>query len=257
MKKTLLSLFAVLGVTVIVDSLTNEAHTWQSQAPAGYTGSPADGQTCAQGCHNTSDSPTAMFTSDIPTDGYIPGETYTIGFGGTTGSHTEYGFQASPQTSNGSLVGSLTAGSGTTIVNNKYVTHSGAFNGAIASWSFQWTAPSAGTGEVTFYGAMIASNNNNNDNGDTGLKGTYTIGEAGVGVLEEENLVSKVFPTFFDHSITVKDLEGETYSIVDLNGKKVKEGILNSNNENLIMNELNTGLYLLNIKGSVVKLMKK
>ena len=34
------------------------------------------------------------------------------------------------------------------------------------SWSFNWTAPAAGTGVVTFYGSLLAANNNGSESGD-------------------------------------------------------------------------------------------
>ncbi|MCX6235466.1 MAG: T9SS type A sorting domain-containing protein [Bacteroidetes bacterium] len=61
-------------------------------------------------------------------------------------------------TPSGNLVGTLTAGTGNKLVGNgKYVTHSSASNSSTQVWSFNWTAPAAGTGSVTFYGAFTVS----------------------------------------------------------------------------------------------------
>ncbi len=52
-------------------------------------------------------------------------------------------------------MGTLTAGSGNQLVGGgKYVTQSSGITADSAVWTFTWTAPPAGTGEVTFYGAF-------------------------------------------------------------------------------------------------------
>ena len=51
-----------------------------------------------------------------------------------------------------------------------------------ASWEFDWTAPSAGTGGVTFYSAGNAANNNGLPTGDRIYKGSLALTEATTGV---------------------------------------------------------------------------
>ncbi len=105
-----------------------------------------------------------MFTVGVPAAGYNPGQTYLVqvSFNGTNNK----GFQISPQNANGTLLGQLinttTSGSqGTqTVGQGKYVTHTLAQSGASGSWTFQWRAPVAGTGPVTFYGAFVNGRNN-------------------------------------------------------------------------------------------------
>lgn len=125
-------------------------------APAGYTGSPGDGQNC-KNCHGgTATTVAGMITSNIPAAGYTPGASYTITVT-VTGSNSK-GFEVSPQNASGTLLGTLTAGTGNKLVGSgKYVTQSSASNASTAIWSFGWTAPAAGTGTVTFYGAFTAS----------------------------------------------------------------------------------------------------
>jgi hypothetical protein len=124
-----------------------------SGAPAGYTGSPGDGKNCTN-CHGGSASTQAgIITSNIPAQGYTAGSSYTItvSLSGTGNK----GFEVSPQNASGTLLGSLTAGSGSKLVGSgKYCTHSSAVGGSSATWNFTWIAPVAGTGNVTFYGAF-------------------------------------------------------------------------------------------------------
>ena len=125
-------------------------------SPAGYTGSPGDGQNCTS-CHGGSASTIAgWITSDIPSSGYTAGNTYTITVT-VTGSGGK-GFEVSPQNTAGTLLGTLIAGASNHLVGSgKYVTQNNEINSNPATWSFQWTAPVTGTGTVTFYGAFTVS----------------------------------------------------------------------------------------------------
>ena len=153
MKKIVLSLFLLFVVFSVFNLLAPNAISIPTGAPAGNTGSPSDGTTCAQSCHGGS--PTAqlgMITSNIPTSGYTPGSTYTIT--ATVTGAGDKGFQISPQNISGTLLGSLIAGTGSKIVGVKYITHTSPKTTNTATWTFQWIAPIAGTGNVTFYGAF-------------------------------------------------------------------------------------------------------
>ena len=134
----------------------DENSDYPSGAPAGYTGSPGDGKNCTQ-CHNGSASNVAdWITSDIPPEGYTPGTNYSITVT-VTGSGWK-GFEVSPQNVPGDLLGTLTAGANNHLTGSgKYVTQNARSNANPATWSFTWTAPAAGTGPVTFYGAFCVS----------------------------------------------------------------------------------------------------
>ncbi len=123
-------------------------------APAGYTGSPGDGKNCTD-CHTgTASNVSGWITSNIPAEGYLPGHTYQITATNNITGSGKYGFEVSPQNNSGALLGTLAAGSNNQLVgNNKYVTHVSA-SSSLNSWTFSWTAPVAGTGNVTFYGAF-------------------------------------------------------------------------------------------------------
>jgi hypothetical protein len=123
-------------------------------APAAKTGSPGDGSDCAE-CHGGTAAPvTGWITSNIPAAGYVPGQSYQITATNSITGSGKMGFEVSPQNAAGALLGTLTAGSGSKLVGSgKYVTHSNA-NTTNNTWTFTWTAPAAGTGTVTFYGAF-------------------------------------------------------------------------------------------------------
>ncbi|HOP14851.1 MAG TPA: T9SS type A sorting domain-containing protein, partial [Lentimicrobium sp.] len=115
-----------------------------------------DGKNCTQ-CHGgTASQATGWITSDIPAEGYVPGETYTINVSVTgTG---DKGFEISPQDLSGGLLGTLADGPDVHLVaGNTAVTQDNASSANPAEWQFEWTAPSAGTGTVVFYGAFTVN----------------------------------------------------------------------------------------------------
>lgn len=151
-RKSLLVLFSILALGISMGSL----HSNPTGAPTdGRTGSPGDGgKTCATaGCHNgTAADVSNVISSNIPSEGYTPGASYTITV--SVDGSGKKGFCVSPQKEDGTLLGTLTAGAGNAFVGGKYITHTSAKTDASAVWTFTWVAPAAGSGKVTFYGAF-------------------------------------------------------------------------------------------------------
>jgi hypothetical protein len=182
-KKILFLTVIAMVMFIINDAMQNRAHTSSAGAPAGRTGSPGDGANCT-GCHAGSPVTQAgLITSNIPAGGYTPGQTYQITGTVTSPGRTKFGFQISPQSPSGTLLGTLvnaTPSLTQIIGNNKYITHTAAGNqGSNGShtWTFNWTAPAAGTGNVTFYGAFNATNNNSSSSGDIIFLSTLAVQE--------------------------------------------------------------------------------
>jgi hypothetical protein len=151
----------VLGISLVM--LSQNSWSYTAGSPTACTGSPADKKTCAQAeCHKG----TALFKdglikSNIPAEGYTPGASYTItatAIGSTSATH--FGFEVSPQSLTGELLGTMTVTNTAEtklISKGKYITQKdlGIEGRAYKSWSFKWTAPKAGTGKVTFYGSFL------------------------------------------------------------------------------------------------------
>jgi hypothetical protein len=151
MKKPILYIFGAMATLLLFAGFEM---FYPTGAPAGYTGSPGDGQNCTA-CHGgTATTSTGWITSNIPGTGYVPGQTYQITATNNLTGSGKYGFEVSPQNVAGGLLGTLAAGSGSQLVGSgKYVTHTNA-NITNNVWTFNWTAPATGTGPVTFYGAF-------------------------------------------------------------------------------------------------------
>ena len=124
MRKITTLVFVCIIAAITLTLFSNPANSNPEGAPAGNTGSPADGTTCSKsGCHNgTPVTQAGIITSNVPTSGYLPGNTYNITVS-LSGSGKK-GFQVSPQEVNGNVLGSLIAGAGSKIVGTKYITHS-------------------------------------------------------------------------------------------------------------------------------------
>jgi hypothetical protein len=152
-----LAILVLIPGIVLFSAYSGEEGTdYPGGSPAGYTGSPYDGKDC-QYCHGgTSQFVEGWITSDIPAEGYTPGNSYTITV--TVTGSGEKGFEVSPHDLNGNLLGTLSAGTGNKLVGSgKYVTQSASSTSNPATWNFTWTAPPAGTGEVTFWGAFTVN----------------------------------------------------------------------------------------------------
>lgn len=171
-KKITLNLLFATTFGFILDLYYNDLQSFSSGPPAGRTGSPGDGANCTA-CHSgTPITQTGLITTNIPSTGYVPGTTYLVTATVTMPGVTKFGFQISPQNVAGTLLGTLSIINTTQtqlVGNGKYVEHTSSGTsgtGGTKTWTFNWTAPQSGTGNVTFYGAFNASNNNSSNTGD-------------------------------------------------------------------------------------------
>ncbi len=231
-----------------------------SGSPAGRTGSPGDGVSCAaSGCHaGGATTQAGLITSNIPIEGYSPGQTYTITGTITTSGKTKFGFQISPQNTTGNLKGSLilTNTSATQLVGSgKYVTHKStgtSFPSGTATWSFNWTAPAAGSGALTFYGAFNSSNNNGSSTGDAISLSSLAVSEGPTGISDIYNNSNQVVvypnPVSDKLYITSSSIgpENMTVGIIDVAGKLVKE--IKTTDGSIDFNDITKGYYVLKIK---------
>lgn len=171
-KNFTLHLSAAALLTAVIFGVVQNGQAKTDGAPSGNTGSPDDGQTCANtGCHTgTALEREGLITSDVPAAGYLEGETYTISVTVSEPGISKFGFQASPQDDAGNTLGTMT------LINTvetkltgggKYITHTeeGTPGSGSRTWTFNWT-PDGTTGEVTFYTAVNASNGGDNASGD-------------------------------------------------------------------------------------------
>jgi hypothetical protein len=245
MKKIATLSFVCIITAITLSLFSTTANSNPEGAPAGNTGSPADGTTCSKsGCHNgTPVTQAGIITSNVPTTGYLPGNTYNITVS-LSGSGKK-GFQVSPQDINGNVMGSLIAGTGTKILGTKYITHTAAKSTTSCTWTFQWIAPAAGKGAITFYGAFAITQ-------DATKKSTLIIPEASTvqGVSNEANAKISVYPNPASDFIQIKLTDPISFGkamLFDLSGKLVLTENFESNEFSMNVQSIPAGSYYLRV----------
>ncbi len=206
--KIKLSFAAVLFSAIALQWTVSYTNT--SGSPGFYTKAPSENDCSA--CHGSSSKSTKLTLTGAPTGGYVAGTKYSMTLSYST-SNKKNGFQitvldSSAKKPTGTLaVSDKTNTHATTNGSNKrqYLTQTSA-GSAKTSWTFDWTAPSSGTGTIIFYASFNLSNGNgNDDSGDAIYNNTFNIREGS----------STVTPVA-DFTLSATSLcVGETLSVTD------------------------------------------
>jgi hypothetical protein len=160
--------------------------SYNSGSPGGKTGSTGDGGTTCTQCHTgNATSQSGWISSNISADGYIAGETYIITVTGTHSAVVKMGFELTSETLDGTKIGDWeiadVARTKFTNSNQIAVTHTSAGtspSGNTNSWTVNWTAPIAGSGDIILNAAVNAANGNGVTSGDVIYTSMTTISEA-------------------------------------------------------------------------------
>lgn len=260
MKRTLLFVTTLITTVMIMAFTVGGGYDCKplndTGALPGHAGDPAGGNLNCTSCH--SDVPiatmqTGWITSNIPGTGYVPNTTYTITATGAGAGHTKFGFEVSPQNSSGTFLGTLVNTSSQTQLTTdpNYITHtlSGTSGTGFKTWIFNWTAPAASSGSVTFYGAFNITNADNGTSGDTIMLSTLTVNENITGI-EENDLLTKIslYPNPFSNQTTLRTdyhLKNVTLTVTNYIGQTVAQ-INNINGKTITFNRDNlpSGQYL-------------
>lgn len=264
--------FSLIFAAIVALAFTHSGsnHGFQKNAggpPAGYSGDPAGGNQNCTFCHtgNPAQMETGWITSTIPAGGYIPGATYTITATATGASINKFGFQISPQSSSGTFLGTLVnTGAQTQLSSNQKYIHqtSGGTSGAGSkTWTFNWIAPDAGTGPVTFYGAFNLTNSNGNTSGDIVKLSTLTVSEDVSIDIQSEQMLSDfvLFPNpagdYLNILTDVSDRQSN-FEIFHISGAIVYEGQLNSSDTQIDISGLQPGVYFIHLQSAEKRILK-
>jgi hypothetical protein len=268
--KSFLALLFSTIVGIIIFSTT--AYT-NNNGRAGNTGSP--GETACNNCHNTNalnsgGGNVRISSPNMPNWTYLPGNTYTINVTVKKAGVAKFGFGFEallPNGANGGLISTNSSsnaktlnatvqGNSRTNAVHKQPNHFGTDS---LVFSFQWTAPNAGTGNITFYAAGNASNSGNNSSGDFIYTSNQLITEASTTQIQQVygNKELIVFPNPCNDYLKFSLPEGLEKSstilqIFDINGKLVhdqningKVALLNISTSTLPMKE---GIYFIHLQ---------
>ena len=185
MKKLAVSLFLVMALGILLIGRSGGAAEFLNQ---GYTGAPGE-TTCSQchsgGAYGTVTPQIQIFQQGTtsPVTAYTPGTTYDmrVTVNNTSGSPLRFGFQMTALRASGNqaLSGYSNLGSNVQQITANARTYVEQNASSVSNqFTFRWTAPSAGTGNVIFYASGNCLNNNGNANGDVAGTQTLQISEA-------------------------------------------------------------------------------
>lgn len=251
--KNILSLFSIIFSVAILfyPQITIGELTG---SPGGKTGSPMDNSDCTQ-CHTgATPSTTSNIISNIPASGYVPGTIYSI-TASIPGSLTldPNGFEITCEentfnTKTGLFL--ITNSNSTQHVNNgSAVTHTAAGNN-LNTWSFDWEAPVAGTGDVTFYGAFIEAGYPISSNqGDYFSSSTLSASEDVA--LIRNNISSNNHMIFNSFTKTIELTDNCDLSVYNIEGKL----LLSSNKKYTSLAHLSKGTYLIKLENRTYQIM--
>lgn len=129
------------------------------------------------GCHGSQNAATGISITGIPATGFLPGTNYPVTLSVTVANATLTAAGFDMTVSTGTL---SNAPANTMLMGGTELHHTApkALMANTVSWSFNWTAPAAGTPSVNFNISANAVNQNNNSNGDQWNKTTITINAA-------------------------------------------------------------------------------
>jgi hypothetical protein len=156
----------------------------------GFSNGPNDGLTGAPGeglctnCHSGNPVNGSVEITGAPV-AYKLGETYTITVTVQDPGQTRWGFELTAKDTANDGAGTFTITDATNTQlsdqpapNADYVKHTslGTYAGTAgpATWQFDWTSPSSNVGDITFYAAGNAANNNGSSSGDNIYSTSFT-----------------------------------------------------------------------------------
>lgn len=270
MKKTFTILFMLAATGLFfIDTENNSVTANTSGSQGGYSGSLSDGRTCGTngGCHGGGATNLSMITTDIPATGWVPNTTYSVTVTVSQAGINKFGFEWAAEDASGtdqgfalgsSDVQNITSGNGAGHVTHVSSSTSGT---GTASWSFLWTAPAAGVGDITMYAAGNAANGQNNTTGDVIYQDAVTFSEdgGGGGVSIEENLSLlrfEAFPNPVQDQLNVNlDIASTSMAemyLFDLQGRLIETlhyGNVSAGEQQMSfdLSNLEQGLYTLNL----------
>ena len=264
--------FLLLSVVFIV--FTSEMLS--DNGKAGYTGSP--GENKCNNCHSSyalnSGGGSVVLTSDMVNWQYEPGYTYNVTATVSRTGNSLFGIGLEALTTANGNAGTLTSADYHTQIKTKTVssvvrnnivhTLNGGANANSMSFTFNWTAPSTNTGNVTMYYCGVAANNNGNENLDYVYNGSQLITPM-TGASTSEPAEQQLFSVYPNPATDVLNIASEhtgsspmIYKLCDLSGKQVQELTLTGKSEyQLNVSSYAKGIYSLSAENGNQKSSRK
>ncbi|KAA3605030.1 MAG: hypothetical protein DWQ01_20750 [Planctomycetota bacterium] len=190
MNRSLLVFAISAGLTLAVSSSASAGLLlFSSGPPDGVAAEPPSYTNCTV-CHSGAEVNSgsgSLSIQNVPAE-YVPGQVYSLTVEIDDPAAMRWGFEITAVDEAGTGIGSFTITDTTNTqfssqAGREYVkqTGTGSFAGSAGpqSWSFDWTAPAAGSGTVFFYAAGNAANDNSNSSGDMIYSAATSSAESG------------------------------------------------------------------------------
>ncbi|MFN0203260.1 MAG: choice-of-anchor V domain-containing protein [Bacteroidia bacterium] len=251
-----------LAVLSAVFFISVGANILSSTGKDGVAGSPNEGTCANSGCHTSfalnSGPGSVVISSNIPNDQYVPGTLYQMSVTVSQQGVNLFGLCTEALTSANTNAGGLTITMGletqikTAANGRKCVTHksNGGAGTNTKEFKFNWLAPAAGTGAVTFYTSGMASNASGTKTGDYIYSTTKVFTEATTSVDDAAaNIVITASPNPAKDvlKVTVNKTGTKTLHLVDMQGKVVLSETTTAETANLKVANLAAGMYSVQI----------
>ena len=217
------------------------------------SGSPGDGADCSA-CHSGSvTTNNAWLTTNIPSNGYIAGQTYTLSITTSGGAAaTKKGFSIACENSSNTDVGTFLVTDATnTVFFMDHVSQTATGNG-MTSWSFDWTAPASGSGEITFYSSCVYDGYSG---GVVNSSASFVEATTGINDFAIDYQISTYpNPTTDVLNVKIPGLENQLVqvSIFSITGQQVFASEMfasNLMNRSFDVSEYESGIYIIKISG--------
>ena len=250
MKKSLLLFSITIALSIFFYPTTSNSNGTGS--PGARTNSPIDGGNCT-GCHSgtlNSGVGAASITSDIPVNGYVIGNTYTITITGVKANCIKFGFELTAENGNSKSGDFMITDNTTKLVNaNNAVTHksSGTSGNGSKSWTMNWTPTANSNGNTTFYASQLFSNANSNNNGDNVFTTSLSVNEEVVNAISDNTIQ----PPFTYNSVTKTVETTHAILVYDIRGKLV----LTTKEKPTTISHLKKGIYILKSENKTQKII--
>lgn len=251
-----------------------------SNGKAGKTGSPgeADCTSCHAGTVNSGGGSVLITSPDLVGWAYTPGQTYQINVTVSQTSIPLFSFGFEALDASGANAGTLVITNSTetqiktftvspNIRNNVVQKSNGGLTPNSHTFSFNWVAPNTNIGNVTFYVAGLACNNDGGTSGDFTYTSTQTV-TFGTSVTDTkiENIKLSIYPNPVSENAILQYQLSENsdvnFELVSITGKVI---FVNSNYEEsvglhehkLLLDTLPKGIYFVNVYLNGVKYSEK
>ncbi len=264
-----LALFTLLAGILSLSAYQGFTETQNGSGKTGHSGAPGE-QTCTA-CHSSTPggSGSLVISGDAQPNGYNAGQTHNMSVTITHSGSSKFGFNLVALDTNNASIGTLTAGTGSQVLNGpssrRNLTHtsSGTSTSTAGSkiFNFTWTAPTTYLGPVTFYAAGNAANGDGGTSGDFVYTGNLTVSGNPVTALTTDLLGGFSLypnPVVQGNAITL-DFEGtvEKIEIIDYKGAVLFRLLNPESGIRIPTNQLIKGAYLVRLMKDEKSLTKR